>query len=285
MVLALAACTSLAVEAASFDCAKASSRIDNAICASTKVSALDERLSEVYAAALRVRPDPDELRTAQREWLRDTRNKCQEDACLVAVYERRIEALRSLAAPGQNETQAGKSNNLDEGNQGPGKQQDPSSVPPTALAPKVALPASAPSPGPSPMINKHPQWDTRFIAIDSGYPIVVAKIADSESTWVTNVAVRCAWRGKQVEAINRREIYSPGQRVGIEGDRNWSDGSPIDSKLVHVDSQVAEEASRASTDPDVPSCMVTGFDRVNKDQVAQAMAASKGRRGSQQGLC
>lgn len=86
----------MSAEAASFDCALASSRIDNAICASPQVSALDSELDAAYRAALIRSADQEAVRVAQRSWLKTTRNKCQDDdACLVAVYRQRIAALNS----------------------------------------------------------------------------------------------------------------------------------------------------------------------------------------------
>lgn len=82
---------------ASFDCTKASSRIDNAICASPELSELDNKLDAVYRAALAVSTDPPGVREAQREWLRATRNYCSDEGCLLTVYKQRIAALGSTS--------------------------------------------------------------------------------------------------------------------------------------------------------------------------------------------
>lgn len=70
------------------------------------MSRLDGELSEAYGAALRVQLDPEKVKTVQRAWLRDMRNKCQDEACLVGVYEQRIAALEALAAPSKDEVES-----------------------------------------------------------------------------------------------------------------------------------------------------------------------------------
>lgn len=89
--------TVASVNAASFDCALATSRIDNAICASPIVSKLDSELDAAYKDALTKNSDPNAVKVAQRAWLRDTRNQCQDDACFVTIYKQRIAALGSTA--------------------------------------------------------------------------------------------------------------------------------------------------------------------------------------------
>lgn len=75
------------------DCALASSRIENAICASPKLSRLDARLGEIYSTVLLMHSTPVAVRAAQRTWLTETRNQCVDEICLIGVYEQRIAAL------------------------------------------------------------------------------------------------------------------------------------------------------------------------------------------------
>lgn len=84
--------------AASFDCAKASSRIEKMICADAELSKLDETLGELYAQARAQAADPKALKSAQRTWLRDTRDACADAACMKAAYEARIGALAKTGA-------------------------------------------------------------------------------------------------------------------------------------------------------------------------------------------
>ena len=91
--IALSLAFNCTVFAASFDCAKAVSRIENAICASPELSNLDSQLATAYAAALARSSDVDGVKAAQRAWLKETRNSCGDLNCLTAVYKQRIAAL------------------------------------------------------------------------------------------------------------------------------------------------------------------------------------------------
>lgn len=82
-------------EAASFDCAKASSRIENSVCASAQISKLDDELDTAYRSALSRSTDPAAVRAAQRAWLKQTRNQCPDNECLITVYSERRAALDS----------------------------------------------------------------------------------------------------------------------------------------------------------------------------------------------
>lgn len=80
---------------ASFDCAKATSFVEKAICANKTLGALDGALAGNYKAMLAsdigdgaVR----ELRASQREWL-SRRNRCTSDQCLDSMYRERVDAI------------------------------------------------------------------------------------------------------------------------------------------------------------------------------------------------
>lgn len=76
VMLPLIMCTA-PVFAASFDCEKAESSIEHAICDTTSLSALDSSLNESYQIAMSNLPttQANELRTAQRNWIKQ-RNGC-----------------------------------------------------------------------------------------------------------------------------------------------------------------------------------------------------------------
>jgi uncharacterized protein len=93
--------------AASFDCAKARTLIENHICADQKLSALDEELSKVYREVLDATPRPDAFRASQRVWLRDVRNVCTTSQCLTQAYQARLDDL----IPSTRAANSGKSNN------------------------------------------------------------------------------------------------------------------------------------------------------------------------------
>lgn len=71
IILALtAAAVSTSCFAASFDCAKARSKVEKAVCGDQELSKLDEALAAAYKAALSLHPLPSYVRASQRDWLR-----------------------------------------------------------------------------------------------------------------------------------------------------------------------------------------------------------------------
>jgi uncharacterized protein len=86
--------------AASFDCSKAATATEKAICANQKISDLDEYLGRYYQAG-RMTMGRDAaacLGSNQREWLRSVRNVCKDAACLEHVYLSRLAELDPLQA-------------------------------------------------------------------------------------------------------------------------------------------------------------------------------------------
>ncbi len=81
------------VNAASFDCSKASTLVENAICADAQLSARDDALLDAYKQALVNAPDANRLKADQRAWLKNVRNKCQNVKCLIKVYDQRLAEL------------------------------------------------------------------------------------------------------------------------------------------------------------------------------------------------
>jgi uncharacterized protein len=77
---------------ASFDCGKASSFVENAICSNSELSALDDSLSSAYSKALSDTDSSDEIKSSQRSWMKN-RNSCQDNACLKKAYSKRINEL------------------------------------------------------------------------------------------------------------------------------------------------------------------------------------------------
>jgi uncharacterized protein len=74
-----------------FDCAKAASPAEKAICSSETLARLHRRMNELYASALRTAPDE---RSRQRTWTA-MRNRCGASAtCLESRYRRRIAELQ-----------------------------------------------------------------------------------------------------------------------------------------------------------------------------------------------
>ena len=81
--------------AASYDCAKARPGVEQAICLSPQLSQLDEVMASLYQTTFKNVIDKTSLRQTQRDWQRLVRNQCSTEACLVNVYQHRIDQLRS----------------------------------------------------------------------------------------------------------------------------------------------------------------------------------------------
>ncbi|KGS70679.1 hypothetical protein X979_5494 [Burkholderia pseudomallei MSHR7527] len=81
---------------ASFDCAKASSRIEKLICSTPQAADADVRLASAYSAARAKASDPTALKADQRKWMKDERDACSDAECLVKVTEARIHALAAM---------------------------------------------------------------------------------------------------------------------------------------------------------------------------------------------
>jgi len=82
---------------ASFDCAKASTRVERMICSSGEISDLDGQLARAYLLALSIAESPDGMRFGQHAWLKDQRNKCADVACLREAYKKRLATFAELA--------------------------------------------------------------------------------------------------------------------------------------------------------------------------------------------
>ncbi len=92
IIAAILAFTSLGF-AASFDCTKASNLVENAICSDSQLSDLDELLNRSYKQALANALNVNALKSEQRAWLKNVRNKCQDSLCLRRVYKERISVI------------------------------------------------------------------------------------------------------------------------------------------------------------------------------------------------
>jgi len=84
--------------AASFDCNKAKSPVEKAICADAELSKLDEVLSQTYKVAVIEYPVANYLRIKQREWIKGNSNcdKNKLTSCLKDKYKERIKILSDI---------------------------------------------------------------------------------------------------------------------------------------------------------------------------------------------
>ncbi len=83
---------------ASFNCAKAMTWIEKAICSDSQLSALDESLMTSYKKALSNASNENSIKMGQREWLKSVRNTCKDVDCLKQTYTSRITKLNELLA-------------------------------------------------------------------------------------------------------------------------------------------------------------------------------------------
>ncbi len=84
--------------AASFDCAKAKSKIEKAICADPKLSQFDEDLNRYYGVATEALKDGALcLKSDERAWVKIVRDKCgPKTDCLAKAYLGRLATLDGL---------------------------------------------------------------------------------------------------------------------------------------------------------------------------------------------
>jgi uncharacterized protein len=81
--------------AVSFDCAKASTANEKMICGNQELSALDDQVFALYKGLVSLNPN---LKTAQREWVKTTR-QCSDLDCLKDAYKSRVEELNAMSEP------------------------------------------------------------------------------------------------------------------------------------------------------------------------------------------
>lgn len=94
----ISALVPLSGHAASFDCAKAATSVERQICGDKKLSSMDEQLNKVYREALATGPKLELLKSVQRDWLTDVRDRCTDRQCLTEAYQSRLD---DFLAPGK----------------------------------------------------------------------------------------------------------------------------------------------------------------------------------------
>ena len=83
------------LQAAGFDCAKASTQVEKTVCATPTLSAKDEDMTRRYQALKHLQV----FRLLQGHWLKNTRNTCPDTDCLESVYRAQVKMLTSLPIP------------------------------------------------------------------------------------------------------------------------------------------------------------------------------------------
>jgi len=87
----------LPVQAASFDCTKARTKVEHLICSNSELSELDDKLAEKYKTALQNKAQAGVVRQAQKIWLKE-RNECGTVNCMQDSYRERIKELSDVSA-------------------------------------------------------------------------------------------------------------------------------------------------------------------------------------------
>ena len=80
-------------QSVSFDCVKAQSTVEHAICDNHTLSKLDDELSDLYSKAQDIDENNELLLNEQVGWIVHDRNICKDTACLEHAYKDRINVL------------------------------------------------------------------------------------------------------------------------------------------------------------------------------------------------
>jgi uncharacterized protein YecT (DUF1311 family) len=86
----------LSAHAASFDCAKARTKVEHIICDTPEISKLDDELNTAYKAALQDVKQAVIVKQAQKRWMKE-RDRCADSACVMHAYANRLSTLQMLA--------------------------------------------------------------------------------------------------------------------------------------------------------------------------------------------
>lgn len=98
-------------QAASFDCAKASTKVEHLICSDVELSKLDDELDNAYRKSLQVTHHPSDLKQKQRDWLAE-RNGCADSDCVESSYRSQLGELTGKPKAGKLLTLLSKNENL-----------------------------------------------------------------------------------------------------------------------------------------------------------------------------
>ena len=135
------------VFAASFDCNKAATFIEKAICGNEEIGRLDDKLAVNFKAAKNSIGDDKakELIASQKQWL-SVRNKCTDDKCLIDSYSKRIAVIAGNSNVSNSSAEVAaenKVNNAEKVNLEQAKQEALAPTAPVA-APVVTVAVAAP---------------------------------------------------------------------------------------------------------------------------------------------
>jgi uncharacterized protein len=80
---------------AALDCSRAKTNAEKMLCSNSRLAEADERLAFAFRGAIHRGADPKELMEAQRVWIRESRDVCNDAECMLKAYEERISDLDS----------------------------------------------------------------------------------------------------------------------------------------------------------------------------------------------
>jgi uncharacterized protein len=92
----LAITLALAVPApvmAALDCSRAKTNVEKLLCSNPRLAEADDRMAFAFRGAIRRGADPKMLMEAQRAWIHDARDVCNDVECILKAYEERISDL------------------------------------------------------------------------------------------------------------------------------------------------------------------------------------------------
>lgn len=101
LLIMLACMVSVApVYSASFDCTKATTKVEKLVCKNAEISTLDDELDKAYKIALSKSNAEQKqlLGVDQRHWMKDIRDACKDMDCVKLAYQNRIHELISSLA-------------------------------------------------------------------------------------------------------------------------------------------------------------------------------------------
>lgn len=100
LLMAVLGLLTIHAEAASFDCAKATTKVEKTICENDDLSRLDQELDTAYRGSLSRDDVKRQAIKSQRDWLKNVRNPCQNAECLKQAYESRIKEIGLMSSFG-----------------------------------------------------------------------------------------------------------------------------------------------------------------------------------------
>ena len=95
LAIAIALAVSLPVLAV-LDCSRAKSNAEKLLCSNSRLANADERMALAFRGAIHRGADPGMLMEAQRVWIHDARDVCNDVECMLRAYDERISDLDSL---------------------------------------------------------------------------------------------------------------------------------------------------------------------------------------------